>query len=115
MTTNVLVAFYSTYGHIHRMALAVAEGAEGVPDTAVRLRRIAELEEARKALAAQDAYVRAQQEQAAIPVVTHEKPLPTAPLGVWLPIHHEKHDSRKARDAEKDTGLSPFHLPTLRD
>jgi hypothetical protein len=31
MTTNVLVTFYSTYGHIHRMALAVAEGAESVP------------------------------------------------------------------------------------
>jgi NAD(P)H dehydrogenase (quinone) len=45
MTTNVLVAFYSTYGHIHRMALAVAEGAESVPDTAVQLHRIAELEE----------------------------------------------------------------------
>jgi NAD(P)H dehydrogenase (quinone) len=52
MTTNILVAFYSTYGHVHRMALAVAEGAESVPDTTVRLRRIAELE-------------RAQQEQAA--------------------------------------------------
>ena len=37
MTTNLLVAFYSTYGHVHRMALAVAEGAE-----TVRLRRIAE-------------------------------------------------------------------------
>jgi hypothetical protein len=59
MTTNVLVTFYSTYGHIHRMALAVAEGAESVPDSTVRLRRIAELEEARKALSAQDAYVRA--------------------------------------------------------
>src|SRR5262245_26062639 len=43
MTTNVLVAFYSTYGHIHRMALAVAEGAESVPDTTVQLRRIARL------------------------------------------------------------------------
>jgi NAD(P)H dehydrogenase (quinone) len=72
MTTNILVVFYSTYGHVHRMALAVAEGAESVPDTTVRLRRIAELEEARKALSAQDAYVRAQQEQAAIPVVTHD-------------------------------------------
>jgi len=72
MTTNVLVAFYSTYGHIHRMALAVVEGAEGVPDTTVRLRRIAELEEARKALAGQDAYLRAQQAQADIPVVTHD-------------------------------------------
>ena len=27
MTTNVLIAFYSTYGHVHRMALAVAKGA----------------------------------------------------------------------------------------
>jgi hypothetical protein len=40
--------------NVHRMALAVAEGAESVPDTTVRLRRIAELEEARKALSAQD-------------------------------------------------------------
>jgi NAD(P)H dehydrogenase (quinone) len=72
MTTNVLIAFYSTYGHIHRMALAVAEGAESVPDSTVRLRRIPELEEARKALSAQDAYVRAQQAQADIPVVTHD-------------------------------------------
>jgi len=72
MTTNVLVAFYSTYGHIHRMALAVAEGADSMPETTVRLRRIAELEEARKALSAQDAYVRAQQKQADIPVVTHD-------------------------------------------
>jgi NAD(P)H dehydrogenase (quinone) len=72
MTTNILVTFYSTYGHVHRMALAVAEGAESVSDTTVRLRRIAELEEARKALSAQDAYVRAQQAQADIPVVTHD-------------------------------------------
>ena len=47
MTTNVLVAFYSTDGHIHRMALAVAEGADSMPETTVRLRRMAELEEAR--------------------------------------------------------------------
>jgi NAD(P)H dehydrogenase (quinone) len=43
------------------MALAGAEGAESVPDSTVQLRRIAELEDARKALSAQDAYVRAQQ------------------------------------------------------
>jgi hypothetical protein len=72
MTTNVLVTFYSTYGHVHRMALAVAEGAESEPDITVRLRRIPELEEARKALSAQDAYVRAQQAQADIPAVTHD-------------------------------------------
>jgi NAD(P)H dehydrogenase (quinone) len=81
MTTNVLIAFYSTYGHIHRMALTVAEGAEGVSDTAVRLRRIAELEEARKELAAQDAYLRAQQAQADIAVVTHDDLRWAASLG----------------------------------
>jgi NAD(P)H dehydrogenase (quinone) len=72
MATNVLVTFYSTYGHVHRMALAVAEGAEKVPDSTVRLRRIAELDGARKAFSAQDAYVRAQQLQADIPEVTHD-------------------------------------------
>src|SRR6201996_6476753 len=72
MPTNVLVAFYSTSGHIHRMAGAVAEGAERVPEITVRLRRIAELEEARKALSAQDDYVQAQQAQADIPAVTHD-------------------------------------------
>jgi hypothetical protein len=39
-----------TYGHVHRMALAGAEGAESVPDSTVQLRRIAELDAARKAL-----------------------------------------------------------------
>src|SRR6202021_3887840 len=72
MTTNVLVTFYSPYGHVHRMALAGAEGAESVPDSTLRLRRIAKLEEARKALSAQDAYVRAQHAQADIPAVTHD-------------------------------------------
>src|ERR1700751_6152997 len=72
MTTNVLVTFYSTYGHVHRMALAVAEGAKKVPASAVQLRRLAELEEARKAFSAQDAYVWAQRAQADIPVVTHD-------------------------------------------
>jgi NAD(P)H dehydrogenase (quinone) len=87
MTTNVLIAFYSTYGHVHRMALAVAKGAESVPDVTVRLRPIAELEEARKALSAQDAYVRAQQAQADIPAVTHDaqmKQFIDTTGGLWL-------------------------------
>jgi NAD(P)H dehydrogenase (quinone) len=53
------------------MALAVAEGAESVPDITVRLRQIAELEEARKALSAQDALC-GQSIQADIPAVTHD-------------------------------------------
>ena len=37
------------------------------------------------------------------------------PLGLWLPIDHEKHDCRKARDGKKDSDLSPFHLPIVGD
>jgi hypothetical protein len=34
---------------------------------------------------------------------------------MWLPIHHEKYDSRKGRDAEQDTDLCPIHPPTVRN
>jgi len=40
---NVYVVFYSTYGHIYRMAEAVAEGARQVPDTSVELFQVPEL------------------------------------------------------------------------
>ncbi|UCB53027.1 MAG: NAD(P)H:quinone oxidoreductase [Candidatus Zixiibacteriota bacterium] len=39
---KVLVVFYSVYGHIYRMAEAVAEGAKEVPGAEVELRRVAE-------------------------------------------------------------------------
>jgi NAD(P)H dehydrogenase (quinone) len=39
---RVLVLYYSMYGHIYRMAQAVAEGAKGVPGTDVTLRRVPE-------------------------------------------------------------------------
>jgi NAD(P)H dehydrogenase (quinone) len=39
---KLLIVYYSLYGHIHRMAEAVAEGAKGVPGTEVILRRIPE-------------------------------------------------------------------------
>jgi len=40
--TNVLVLFYSTYGHIFKMAEAVAEGARAVPGANVVVKRVAE-------------------------------------------------------------------------
>lgn len=43
MTTKIQVVFYSMYGHIHKMAEAVAEGAREVPDTEVILYQVAEL------------------------------------------------------------------------
>lgn len=72
MPTNVLVVYYSTYGHVFQMAQAVAEGAKSVEDTEVRLRRIPELEEARRHLSTQEFYVQAQAQQADIPEVTHD-------------------------------------------
>ena len=43
MATQIQVVFYSMYGHIHRMAEAVAEGAREVADTEVALYQVAEL------------------------------------------------------------------------
>lgn len=40
--TNVLVLFYSTYGHIYKMAEAVAEGARTVPGANVVVKRVPE-------------------------------------------------------------------------
>jgi NAD(P)H dehydrogenase (quinone) len=72
MTTNVLVVFYSTFGHVFKLAQAVAEGAEGTESTEVRLRRIPELAEARKAFSGMPAYREAQAAQANIPEATHD-------------------------------------------
>ncbi|MBP7559026.1 MAG: NAD(P)H:quinone oxidoreductase [Armatimonadetes bacterium] len=42
MGCKVNVIFYSTYGHVYRLAEAVAEGARGVDGAEVRLLRVAE-------------------------------------------------------------------------
>ena len=70
--TRVLVTYYSSYGHVYRMAQAVVEGVESVRDVEVRLRRIPELEEARKAMSGQEWYVKAQEAQAEVPEATHD-------------------------------------------
>ena len=72
MATNVLVTYYSTYGHTWKMAEAVQAGAESVDGTDVRLRRIPELAEAKKALESQDVYNQIQEQMADIPEVTHD-------------------------------------------
>ena len=72
MATNVLVPFYSTFGHVHQMANAVADGARSVAGTEVRVRRIPELEAARQAMSGIEWYVKAQQAQAEIAEVTQD-------------------------------------------
>ena len=39
---KVLVVFYSTYGHVYKMAEAIAEGARAVSSTRVEIRRVPE-------------------------------------------------------------------------
>ena len=68
--TGILVVYYSSYGHIFTMAKSVVEGAEGVPNTEVRLRRVAELADAGKAMSSQPPYQAAQEAQADVPIVT---------------------------------------------
>ena len=41
--SKILVLYYSAYGHIEKMAEAVAEGANGVPGTQVTIKRVPEL------------------------------------------------------------------------
>src|SRR5258705_9791039 len=41
--SNILVLCYSAYGHIEKMAEAVAEGARAVPGTQVTIKRVPEL------------------------------------------------------------------------
>ena len=41
--SKILVLYYSAYGHIEKMAEAVAEGASGVPGTQVTIKRVPEL------------------------------------------------------------------------
>ena len=51
-TTNVLVLYYSSYGHVEAMAQAIAAGVREVADTKVTIKRVPELmpeEAARKA------------------------------------------------------------------
>lgn len=54
---KLLVLFYSSYGHVHRLAQAVAEGASQVEGTAVSLLRVPETlnDDALKAMGALDA------------------------------------------------------------
>ncbi len=72
MPTHILIPFYSSYGHLHKMAHSVAEGAKSVDDTEVKVVRIPELEAARQAMSGQDAYVQAQQAMAEHDEVTHD-------------------------------------------
>lgn len=66
---KILVVYYSTYGHTYQMAQKVAEGARN-EGSEVRLRQIAELEEAKRALSSQEGYMKARDQQASVEEAT---------------------------------------------
>src|SRR3954466_15007630 len=72
MPTNILVVYYSSYGHIFKMAQSVVQGAKSVADTDVRLRRVKEIEDARVGMSKQPPYVQAQEAQKAIEIATND-------------------------------------------
>ena len=61
--TKLLVIYYSSYGHIFRMARAAMEGVKDDENYEVRLRKIPELQQAKEAMSGQDAYIEAQKKQ----------------------------------------------------
>ncbi|HOP79701.1 MAG TPA: NAD(P)H:quinone oxidoreductase [Armatimonadota bacterium] len=70
MPTNVLVVYYSAYGHTYKMAQAVAEGAKSVADIDVRIRKVPEIPAAQQAMSSQPAYIEAQEAQKDVPEAT---------------------------------------------
>ncbi len=72
MAVNVLVVYYSAFGHVHQMADAVAEGARGVQGAEVRVRRVPELDMFKSGLEKSEHYRASQQRQQENAEVTHD-------------------------------------------
>jgi NAD(P)H dehydrogenase (quinone) len=68
---KVLIVYYSTYGHLHKMAQAMAEGAKEVKGAEVVLRRVPET--LSKEILEKMGAVEAQKAQAHIPICTVEE------------------------------------------
>ncbi len=68
---KILIVYYSMYGHIHRMAGAIAEGAGAVGGAIVRMRRIPET--LTKSVLEEMGAIEAQKAQLQIPEATVEE------------------------------------------
>lgn len=68
--TKLLITYYSSYGHMYKMAKAARDAAAENNDYEVKLRKIPELEAAKKAMSGQDPYVQAQEAQSDVEEAT---------------------------------------------
>lgn len=69
---NLLVVYYSAYGHTFEMAEAAADAVKNDDNYNVRLRKIPEFEQARQAMSEQEAYVQAQEAQSEVEEAAHD-------------------------------------------
>jgi NAD(P)H dehydrogenase (quinone) len=70
---KVLVVYYSLYGHIHKMARAVAEGVSSVPGVELVLRRVQEFEDIEREAIPKSSHAKALwEEHKDVPVCTPE-------------------------------------------
>lgn len=70
--TKILIPFYSSYGHVHELAKAVAAGVSMVEGAEARTVKIEEFDVTKQAMSGQEAYVKAQEEMANLPTATHD-------------------------------------------
>lgn len=66
--TNILILYYSAYGHIFKMVEKVEKNLKDNKNVKVKLTRVPEFEASRKNMSTQEAYVEAQKSQQDIPV-----------------------------------------------
>ncbi|PSL42444.1 NAD(P)H dehydrogenase (quinone) [Salsuginibacillus halophilus] len=69
---KVLIVYYSAFGHVYEMGKAVAKGAGKLSDTEVRMVKVPEFEDAKAAMAENDAYTQSQKDQEAVEEATHD-------------------------------------------
>src|SRR6056297_3839269 len=67
MAVNILIVYYSAYGHIYRMSQEVKKELEAEKKTEVKMVKVPEFEAARENLSTQEAYVKAQKRQEEVP------------------------------------------------
>ncbi len=70
--SNLLVVYYSAYGHTFEMAQAAADAVRENDKYQVRLRKIPEFEQARQAMSEQEAYANAREAQSEVKEAEHD-------------------------------------------
>jgi len=69
-TVQILIVYYSMYGHIYQLARAIAGGAKSVAGAEVMLRRVREFPEVEQATASNEFAVKVRESQKDVAIVT---------------------------------------------